>query len=92
MLDVGGNRELLKLLPDSPNSMENWSGKDEYLAANATQFLVDQNGDGNPTVAGYLTSVQNLRLLSVRNAGHMVPRSKPLVGLEIFKQFLAGTL
>ena len=72
--------------------MENWSGKAEFEEANSTQWKVNQDEDPELEIAGYLTSVQNLRLLAVRNAGHMVPRSKPLVALEMFRQFLNGIL
>ena len=68
------------------NAMENWSGKEEFLRTSAEIFEV--NGD----TAGYLTSVQNLRLLAVRNAGHMVPRSQPEVAYEMFSKFLQGNL
>ena len=43
-------------------------------------------------VAGYLKSVDNLRLFTMRNAGHMVPRSQPAFGQDMFENFIAGTL
>ncbi len=67
-------------------AMENWSGRFEYYAQNATIWEV------NNQTAGYFTRAQNLRLMAVRNAGHMVARSQPVVGLELFKQFLNGDL
>ena len=43
-------------------------------------------------VAGYLKSVDNLRLFTMRNSGHMVPRSQPAFGQDMFENFIAGTL
>ena len=46
----------------------------------------------NGEVAGYLKSVQNLRLFTMRNAGHMVPYSQPEFSLDMFQRFLDRTL
>ena len=73
-------------------AMENWSGRFEFANTNSVHWNVNQDADVDKEIAGYLTSVDNLRLLAVRNAGHMVPRSQPVVGLEMFRQFLSGTL
>jgi vitellogenic carboxypeptidase-like protein len=67
-------------------AMENWSGKAEYFNTKNVVFSV--NGE----TAGYLKSVKNLRLLAMRNAGHMVPRFQPEYSFEMFGQFLDGTL
>ena len=58
----------------------------EYYSTPRRSFRV--NGE----VAGYIKSVQNLRMFVMRNAGHMVPRSQPEYGYEMFSQFLDGTL
>ncbi len=43
-------------------------------------------------MAGYLKSVRNLRLFTMRNAGHMVPYSQPIYSYDMFNSFLEGTL
>jgi len=42
-------------------------------------------------VAGMVWRLQNLTFVSVRGAGHMVPRDKPLAGATIIDHFLAGS-
>ena len=39
-------------------------------------------------VAGYLKSVQNLRMFVMRNAGHMVPLYQPQRAFVMFSNFL----
>ena len=59
---------------------------DEFYDADREVFTV-----GDDT-AGYVTSVGNLRLFVMRNAGHMVPRSQPEFALEMFRAFLDGDM
>ena len=66
--------------------MSTWSAIDEFEQTQSTKFRV------NGAVAGYLTSVQNLRLLAVRNAGHKVPMDVPEVAFGMFRQFVNGDL
>ena len=67
-------------------NMETWEDKDEYLDADRDPWEV--NGE----TAGYLTSAGNLRMVVMRNAGHMAPRNQPKNSLEMFTQFLDGDL
>lgn len=66
--------------------MQTWSGKAEYdiTESEAMTFAGD--------TYGYLKSVQNLRMVVVRNAGHMVPRSQPEFALDMFEKFINGNL
>lgn len=68
-------------------AMETWSAIDEYYQTDRDVFY---GRDGE--VAGYLKSVQNLRMFVMRNAGHMVPRSQPVYGQDMFEQFIAGQM
>ena len=38
--------------------------------------------------AGYLKSVDNMKMFVMRNAGHMVPRSQPKYALDMFTKFI----
>ena len=67
------------------NAMSTWSGIGAYH--NAQQDVYKMNGE----TVGYLKSVQNLRLFTIRNAGHMAPRNQPEVAYEMFSKFLDGT-
>ena len=67
-------------------AMEEWSGIDEYYQTERTVYRV------GGVVAGYLKSVQNLRLMLMRNAGHMVPRSQPEYAYDMFNKFVQGEL
>ena len=66
--------------------MENWSGLNEYYQTETEVYRV------GAAVAGYLKSVQNLRILSMKNAGHMVPRSQPEYAFAMFNEFIDGSL
>ena len=68
------------------DKMTSWSGADSYYEAENKPWR--SSGE----VAGYLKSVDNLRLFTMRNAGHMVPRSQPAFGQDMFENFIAGTL
>ena len=43
-------------------------------------------------VVGYLTKVENLHLLLVRNAGHMVPLSQPAYALQMIEDFTSDNM
>jgi len=43
-------------------------------------------------VIGYLTKADNLNLLVVRNAGHMVPLSQPKYAQQMIEEFTSGTM
>jgi carboxypeptidase C (cathepsin A) len=46
----------------------------------------------NEEVVGYLTKADNLNLLVVRNAGHMVPLSQPPYAQQMLEEFTAGSM
>ena len=46
----------------------------------------------NSEVVGYLTKADNLNLLVVRNAGHMVPLSQPPYAQQMLEEFTAGAM
>ena len=66
--------------------MKNWSGKEEYDKTEAQVYQVEKE------TAGYIKTVANLRLISMRNAGHMVPRSQPKFSLDMFQKFITKSL
>jgi len=41
-------------------------------------------------VAGYLTEFEGLHFATVKGAGHMVPKDRPVHALDMFKAFLTG--
>ena len=43
-------------------------------------------------VVGYLTKADNLNLLVVRNAGHMVPLSQPPYAQQMIEEFTSGQM
>ena len=43
-------------------------------------------------VVGYLTKAENLNLLLVRNAGHMVPMSQPPYAQQMIEDFTSGAM
>jgi len=65
----------------------NWSGQDNYQNALRSVYK-SSNGD----VIGYLTKADNLNLLAVRNAGHMVPLSQPPYAQQMIEEFTDGTM
>ncbi len=67
-------------------AMTSWSDRDQYYSAPTESFT--SGGD----TAGYLKSVGNLRLMSVRNAGHFVPRNQPQAAQDMFHRFIDGNL
>jgi len=64
------------------DAMENWSGKSKYYTTDRSVWRV-----GGET-AGYLKSVDNMKMFVMRNAGHMVPRSQPKYALDMFTKFI----
>ena len=70
------------------DQMNSWSGAGTryYEAENAPWSSKFSNGE----TVGYLKSVDNL--FTMRNAGHMVLRSQPAYGQDMFENFIAGTL
>ena len=71
------------------DQMTNWSGADSYYeTANKPWSSRFSNGE----TVGYLKSVDNLRLFTMRNAGHTVPRAQPANGQDMFEKFVSGNL
>ena len=71
------------------DKMNSWSGASSYYEAENQPW---SSKFSNGETVGYLKSVDNLRLFTMRNAGHMVPRSQPAFGQDMFENFIAGTL
>ena len=55
------------------------------LAERFVWKLNDGNGDEDPSPSGYVKEFENLSLLKVPHAGHMVPMEKPVVSLEMMR-------
>jgi len=69
------------------DATETWSGKEEYQNAQREEYL-DDNGDD----LAYIKRAANLRLVTIRNANHMVPRDVPEGALKFFTEFIRGEL
>jgi len=63
-----------------------WSGSDAYSKAMREVYYY------NREVVGYLTKADNLSLLLVRNAGHMVPLSQPPYAQQMIEEFTSGAM
>lgn len=63
-----------------------WKGKSDYNKASRSVYYY-----GNEVV-GYLKQAQNLDLLVVRNAGHMVPLSQPPYAQQMIEDFTSGRM
>jgi len=66
-----------------------WSGTDELRQAERKVWKV---ADSDPEIAGYVKTANNNRffLVTIRNAGHMVPHDQPRVTLDLLERFLAA--
>jgi len=65
----------------------NWSGLENYKNAEKQIYYYQ-----NKEVVGYLTKADNLNLMVVRNAGHMVPLSQPAYAQQMIEEFTAGSM
>jgi len=63
-----------------------WDGKADYDKAMRTVYHYGSE------VVGYLKKAQNLDLLVVRNAGHMVPLSQPPWAQQMIEDFTSGNM
>merc|ERR1711885_42574 len=63
-----------------------WDGKADYEKAMRTVYHYGSE------VVGYLKKAQNLDLLVVRNAGHMVPLSQPPWAQQMIEDFTSGNM
>lgn len=68
-------------------STENWLSALDLPVKK--DFVSWTGSDGQ--VAGYLTEFEGLRFVTVKGAGHMVPKDRPGHALDLFQAFLAGT-
>jgi len=64
-----------------------WSGSDKFRNADRQVYHYNET-----KVAGYLTKADNLHLLLVRNAGHMVPLDLPHVAQQMIEEFTSGAM
>lgn len=69
-------------------AMTSWSGREEFDMVQSLPFYPSSDAE----VAGSVKSVRNLRLVVIKNAGHMVPRSQPKHAYNMFNMFLDGSL
>jgi len=63
-----------------------WSGAAAYRDATRETYFFETD------VVGYLTKAENLNLLLVRNAGHMVPMSQPPYAQQMIEDFTSGAM
>jgi len=61
-----------------------WSGREAFNAQNLRNWTV------NGSVAGKTKSANGLTLLTVFDAGHMVPTDKPLQALAMVRRWIDG--
>ena len=61
------------------------------LIFRSTERKVYSHRQSGETV-GYLTQADNLNLLVVRNAGHMVPLSQPVYAQQMIEEFTDGSI
>jgi len=66
----------------------NWTGLENYKAADRQVYYCRNDGE----TVGYLTKADNLNLLAVRNAGHMVPLNQPVHAQQMIEEFTSGTM
>ncbi|GMF34033.1 unnamed protein product [Phytophthora lilii] len=67
-----------------------WNGKEAFNAAEEKTFLAQDflNPAATLTDAGLVRSFDNLALVRILNAGHMVPTHQPAVSLDLITKFL----
>ncbi|EEQ97081.1 conserved hypothetical protein [Perkinsus marinus ATCC 50983] len=71
-----------------------WGHKDDFQVAPYQEFIAPAVGLGDNSISeivvGSMRQYKNFAFLRVSNAGHMVPKDKPVESLHMFKQFLNG--
>ena len=84
VLLFNGQDDLIVNTPAAENwiASMNWSGRDEYLAADKTIWKVDGE------VAGYVRTAKNLTQLVILKAGHMAPADQPKNSFDMVKRFI----
>jgi len=63
-----------------------WKGKSSYDTASRKTYFYGHD------VVGYLKQAENLDVLLVRNAGHMVPLSQPAYAQQMVEDFTGGRM
>ena len=62
----------------------------DIIFRNTERTVYEHRASGD--VVGYLTQADNLNVLVVRNAGHMVPLSQPVYAQQMIEEFTEGTM
>lgn len=68
------------------DNFSTWSGADSFNATKASPYKVDGQ------TKGYLTKLDNLRLMVVRNAQHAAPIDQPEMAFQMFNEFISGQI
>ena len=63
----------------------------QFIIFRNTERTVYQHRESKDVV-GYLTQADNLNVLVVRNAGHMVPLSQPVYAQQMIEEFTDGSM
>ena len=64
-----------------------WSGRGEFVNSKRKDFWVYNEKTQRGELAGYVNEGGGLTYAIIRNAGHMVPISKPLWAWDLITQF-----
>ncbi|CAG0881442.1 unnamed protein product [Cyprideis torosa] len=88
VLFYSGQLDIIVAYPLTLNFLKNleWSGQAEYLNATRTIWRIDTQP--KPTVAGYITEAKNLKVVLVRDAGHIVPYDQPMHAFDLISRFI----
>ena len=62
----------------------------DIIFRNTERTVYEHRASGD--VVGYLTQADNLNVLVVRNAGHMVPLSQPVYAQQMIEEFTDGSI
>jgi len=62
-----------------------WKYQNQFNNAEQEKWLLDNY------IAGYITTYDNLSLILIRQAGHLVPADQPLVALELLRHLVTNT-
>jgi len=62
-----------------------WKYQNQFNNAEQEKWLLDKY------IAGYITTYDNLSLILIRQAGHLVPTDQPLVASELLRHLVTNT-
>ena len=84
-----GNQDVIVNVPGTNQMVHSlqWSGRGEFIKSKRKDFWVYNERSGRGQLAGYVNEGGGLTYAIIRNAGHMVPISQPLVAFELVTQF-----